>query len=140
MKRMWICFGVLALAAAVVFYPTWERWEAHATGSYNCPPGGCVGGVAHNYNFFSGWGSDWIPSVISVLGIALLAWWHTQCHVSGCFWPTRKTTAAGDRACWLHHPHRGIEMTKELLHHRHRTATPEQVTVVPPNAEQEKGM
>lgn len=33
-------------------------------------------------------------------------WWHHQCAVSRCWWYARRVTAAGERACFLHHPHR----------------------------------
>jgi hypothetical protein len=33
-----------------------------------------------------------------------LIWWHHQCSVSRCYWYARRTTAAGERACWKHHP------------------------------------
>ncbi|MGH3300967.1 MAG: hypothetical protein ACRDOK_04615 [Streptosporangiaceae bacterium] len=140
--RRWGRYVSLALLAglvfcAVFFWSAWERWEAHATGSYNCPPGGCPGGVARNYNFFSGWGSDFIPSIITVLGLAVGYWWHNQCHVSGCLWLSLPhTTDAGDKACWRHHPHK--KLTHELLlrrHHIARTATENaaaSVATVPP--------
>ena len=39
----------------------------------------------------------------AVLGA--LIWWHHQCGVHRCYWYARRTTAAGERACWKHHPH-----------------------------------
>ena len=118
---------VTVFVAAVVVLPTvfWhaaEHWIAHATGSYNCPPSGngngCINGTPHNYPFFSGWGSDFIPAIITVCGLLAGYWWHNQCHVSGCFWvglPHR--TAAGDRACFVHHPE--AKLTHLRLHERH---------------------
>jgi hypothetical protein len=52
--------------------------------------------------------------------IAALLWWHHQCAVDGCWWYARRTTAAGERACWRHHPepHR----TARDLHHAHHAA------------------
>lgn len=124
MRKLWWLFPVAALvAAAVVFYHQWERWEAHATGSYNCPPAGdgCVNGVPHNYSFFSGWGSDFIPAIITVLGLLIVYWWHNQCHVSGCFWlGLPHPTAAGHRACFIHHPE--SKLTHVRLHEQHHKA------------------
>ncbi|HEY2641673.1 MAG TPA: hypothetical protein VGI66_17525 [Streptosporangiaceae bacterium] len=120
-RYLTLLFLIVLVFCTVYFWTAWIRWEAYATGSYNCPKSGCPGGVAHNYNFFSGWGSDFIPSIITVLGLAVGYWWHNQCHVSGCYWLSLPhTTAAGDKACWRHHPHK--RMTHELLLHRHRTA------------------
>jgi hypothetical protein len=75
---MVLLFGAIL---AVHFYHVWQHWLAFATGSYNLP------GVAHNYNFLSGSGSD-----ISELGIlatlALLlahAVLRNNCHTKGCW-------------------------------------------------------
>lgn len=56
------------------------------------------------YAFWSGFGSIILPPLITLAGVALLWLWHQQCHVAGCYWPSRRQTAAGERACWRHHP------------------------------------
>jgi hypothetical protein len=128
--RNWFRTAILAgiLFCAIWYYHIWEHWESHATGSYNCPPTGCPGGVAHNYNFFSGWGSDWIPSVITVFGLMLGYWWHNRCQVSGCLWLSRPhPTAAGNKACFVHHPE--SKLTKVMMHARHHDALKVQGTL-----------
>lgn len=57
------------------------------------------------YAWWSGSGSVILPWILNSLTVAALFWWHHQCHVSGCWWYARRTTAAGERACWRHHPH-----------------------------------
>lgn len=109
--------------AAVWFYHGWQHWLSHGTGSYNCPSSGCPGGSPHNYNFNSGFGSILLPPVITLAGLGIGLWWKNQCGIKGCYWPARRTTDAGDRACWRHHPH--PHLTVELLHRRHHAAKAE---------------
>ena len=92
----------LGTAAVVAVAAAWDlglqRWLAYETGSRNSatpPP---------DYNFFSGVGSVILPPVLNGLALAVVFWWHHQCHVDGCFRYARRTTAAGDRACRRHHP------------------------------------
>lgn len=56
------------------------------------------------YLFPSGWGSIVLPPLLNGVVIAAVFWWHHQCHVTGCYWYARRTTAAGERACRRHHP------------------------------------
>jgi hypothetical protein len=114
MRKIWILPFCAGLAVVVLFYPAWQYWISHGTGSYNTP------GTAHNYNFYSGFGSDIIPAFLTILGLGIGFWWHNQCHVGGCFWYARRTTAAGDRACFIHHPEGAL--TKVVLHARHHAA------------------
>jgi hypothetical protein len=53
------------------------------------------------YGFHSGIGGAYYVSVPVILAAF---WWHHQCHVHRCFWYARRVTAAGERACWKHHP------------------------------------
>jgi hypothetical protein len=71
-------------------------WLAHWLGLDNVsgPP----------YAWWSGSGSVLIPLAVQLLIVGLLWWWHHQCTVHRCWWPARRKTAAGERACWRHHP------------------------------------
>jgi hypothetical protein len=130
MKKLWLLPAAIAGVLAWYYWHQYEHWLAFATGSYNVP------GIAHNYNFNSGFGSIVLPPMITLTGIALGFWWHHQCHVAGCFWYARKVTAAGDRACWIHHPDR--KLTAHHIHVRHHEALngttkgPVEVVVEPP--------
>src|ERR1700735_5008687 len=79
----------LAVVAIVIWWHPFEHWLAYATGSYNTP------GVAHNYNFFSGSGSDLgeyaiAGAVLSGLG----AWYHKHnCHTDRCYRVGKHPTA-----------------------------------------------
>jgi hypothetical protein len=55
------------------------------------------------YGFHSGLGG---ATYITLPVVFTAFWWHHQCGVSGCFWYARRTTAAGERACFRHHPHK----------------------------------
>jgi hypothetical protein len=82
------------------------------------------------YLFPSGIGSIIIPPLITLAGVAALWWWHHQCAVHRCYWPARRLTAAGERACFRHHPHpkRSAEDVHEAHHAvlrlRHREHPP----------------
>jgi hypothetical protein len=100
MKRL--ITGAVAAATAVTLFLTWEAaaaWQQRFFGFCN----GC--GNGSHYLFFSGWGGIFLPPLITLAGIAALWGWHSQCHVSGCYWPTRRVTAANEKACWRHYPH-----------------------------------
>ena len=64
-----------------------------------------VKGFGPWYGFFSGIGSILVPPLLTLAGVAALWAWHSQCHVTGCHWPTRRVTAANEKACWRHYPH-----------------------------------
>ena len=102
--------GVLA-AAWYAWHPV-VHWIAYATGSYN------TSASPHNYNYNSGFGSIIEPPLITLAGVVALFWWHHQCHVGGCFWYARRVTAAGDRACWKHHPENQLSASGMLRRHR----------------------
>jgi hypothetical protein len=115
MKRLagWWIAAILLVASAVWWYHGWQHWISHGTGSYNTP------GSPHNYNYNSGFGSIWEPSALTLGGVAFMFYWHHQCHVTGCLRYARRTTAAGERACWRHHPDRGKVITAAHLLERH---------------------
>lgn len=73
------------------------HWLIHVTGGDN------VSGLP--YAELSGFLSIVVPFLLQGITVAVLFLWHHQCHVTGCYWPTRRLTAAGERACWRHHPH-----------------------------------
>ena len=88
------------------------RWLAHWLGLDN------VSGPI--YAWWSGSGSVILPWIVQVLIIILLFWWHHQCGVDGCLRYARRTTAAGERACWVHHPVQG--RTAADIHAAHHQA------------------
>jgi hypothetical protein len=69
------------------------------------------------YGFHSGFGG---AAYIGLPAVAAGFWWHHQCGVHRCYWYARRTTAAGERACWKHHPH--PKRTAEDLHAAHHEA------------------
>jgi hypothetical protein len=69
------------------------------------------------YGFHSGLGG---AAYLSLPVILAGVWWHHQCHVHGCFWYARRVTAAGERACWKHHPE--ARRTVADLHAAHHEA------------------
>lgn len=75
------------------------------------------------YNEWSGFLSVFIPPLLQLLVLAAAFWWHHQCHVAGCYWYARRTTAAGERACWKHHPRK--KRTAEDIREAHEAATRE---------------
>ena len=72
------------------------------------------------YNEWSGFLSVFIPPLLQLLVIGAVFWWHHQCGVSGCYWYAPRTTAAGERACWKHHPHK--RRTVADVHAAHHAA------------------
>lgn len=70
------------------------------------------------YAFWSGFGGS-IPDVLIITAI-IGWWWHHQCGVHRCFWPARRLTAAGERACFRHHPE--PRRTVHDLHRAHHEA------------------
>jgi hypothetical protein len=94
-----VSLGIFAVAA-IVFYHDWQHWLAYATGSYNCPRTGCPGGVAHNYNFFSGAGSD--ITELAIVGGILGMYHKHNCHDPGC-WRIGRHSVDGTPWCNRHH-------------------------------------
>lgn len=74
-------------------------WLPYATG-------GCWRGPAPStvYNELSGFLSIVLPLAVQLTVFGFVYCWHHQCGVYRCYWPARRLTAAGDRACWKHHP------------------------------------
>jgi hypothetical protein len=120
-------FSIVCCAAILVggityivhTYHTWQHWLAYATGSFN------VSGVAHNYNFFSGSGSDISElGIFSALAVILYhACRHGNCHMHGC-WRIGGYPVGDFKVCRKHHAestgvkHVDIERLK-LAHHLH---------------------
>lgn len=103
-----------AIAAAAAWYDQWRRWTAAHTGSINAP------GTPPEYNFFSGFGSIILPPVLNGVAVGAVFWWHHQCGVHRCYWYARRVTAAGERACFLHHPDK--RRTVRDVHDAHHRA------------------
>lgn len=85
-------------------------WWIHSTG------GDTSTGLV--YLELSGFLSIVIPLMVQLIVVGLVWWWHNQCSVHHCYWPTRRRTAAGDHACWRHAPVR--RMSVHTLRERHR--------------------
>jgi hypothetical protein len=81
--------------------------------------GGCWHGVIPSawYNEFSGFLSIFLPPLLTLAGVAALWWWHHQCGVHHCYWPSRRLTAANERTCWRHAPNR--KRTVQDIHEAH---------------------
>lgn len=84
--------------------------------------GGCFphGQPTVQYNELSGFLSIVLPPLITLAGVVLLWAWHHQCAVHRCYWPATKVTAAGERACWIHHPQ--PKRTAADIHAAHHSA------------------
>lgn len=90
------CLAVVDLVD-LSMHLAWTRYQfGYRPGDGNSP----------HYLFYSGFGSIVLPPILTVGGLALIAWWHGQCSVSGCFWPSRRRTAAGEKVCWRHRVHK----------------------------------
>lgn len=86
------------------------HWLVHVTGcDYGAPYGHFV-----FYNFWSGIAGSFLVG-LSVWSAGF--WWHNQCSVHHCWWYARRTTAAGERACWRHTPER--KRTVQDIHKAH---------------------
>ncbi len=70
------------------------------------------------YGFHSGFGG---AAYIDLPVVLAAFWWHHQCGVHGCYWYARCTTAAGERACFRHHP--SPRRTAGDVHDAHHAAT-----------------
>jgi hypothetical protein len=102
MKRLWLLVVAMVTALAVYYYATWQHWLAFATGSYNTQ------GVAHNYNFFSGAGSDIgeITIATSLFASAFVLWRANTCHRYWWCWHHGHFLLEGTpyKLCAKHHP------------------------------------
>ena len=88
--------ALVVLACAVIWWPH-VRDEFFVLSGDRNETGGW-------YGFHSGFGAIILPPLLNGLVIVAVFWWHHQCGVTGCYWYAQRTTAAGDRACWHHHP------------------------------------
>lgn len=77
-----------------------QHWIAYWTGSANYP------GIVHNYNFFSGFGSDLseITLVFAIFSLIAHSYRVHNCEVTGCWRIGRHDTAANHTVCRKHHP------------------------------------
>jgi hypothetical protein len=99
-------FWMLLIAGLVALCVFWsfgvQHWIAWYTGSYN------TSGVAHNYNFWSGFGSDLGEYVIatSIFGGAIAAWRVHTCHAVWWCWrrPLHQLGSSPYKVCHVHHP------------------------------------
>lgn len=114
-----VLVGLSALAVDWAVFASWSQYHfGFRNGDGNSP----------HYLFYSGFGSIIIPPVLNGLFIGLAFWWHHQCAVTGCLRYARRTTAAGERACWVHHPERKVTVHDlHLRHHMHRHKCPVEV-------------
>lgn len=107
-----VIIGFIVILALGVRLGDMQHWITVHTGSSNSA------GVAPNYNFWSGFGSDLGEYVIvSSLagGIAMSARKH-NCHVHGCPWIGRYHLAGGQYVvCRKHHPDAAIR-DRHLTH------------------------
>ena len=102
--------AVLAVLSLVVWWPH-VRDEFFVLSGARDEAGGW-------YGWHSGFGGSAYIGLPVILGAF---WWHHQCGVHRCYWYARRTTAAGERACWKHHP--GTRRTAADVHAAHHAAT-----------------
>lgn len=93
-----------------------QHWISYNTGSYNIP------GTAHNYNFFSGFGSDLSEVTLFFAAVSLILHLYRvhNCEVTGCMRIGRHDTAAGHTVCRKHHP--DAQLTAEDVIQAHTEA------------------
>lgn len=112
-----VIVGIIVAAVLGVRLSDAQHWAAVHTGSSN------VQGVAQNYNFWSGFGSDLGEYVVvtSIVGGIVLAARKHNCHVQGCPWIGRYHVAGGDYVvCRKHHPDAAIREKQADHLHIHR--------------------
>lgn len=107
--------ALLLAAAAVALYAAWATVAARLQWFFGFRSDD---GNGSYYLFFSGAGSIFLPPLITLAGLVLLGWWHSQCHVTGCYWPARRVTVANEKACWRHYPH-ARRTAEDLLRDHH---------------------
>jgi hypothetical protein len=119
LRRAVVLLPAAVAVAAVIWYHSWQHWISYGTGSYDTP------GVAHHYNFFSGFGSDLgeYTIVASLAGNIAVVW---RAHTCQRFWwcwrhPAAVLEGTQYRLCHRHHPD-GIPGVAEAVrrHHLHR--------------------
>src|SRR5580698_7102502 len=91
-----------------------QHWVSYWTGSANIP------GIVHNYNFWSGFGSDIseIALVIAVFTGVIHAYRARNCEVTRCWRIGRHKTAANHRVCRKHHPDDSLSAQDVLEAHQ----------------------
>jgi hypothetical protein len=91
-----------AIAYLVIWYSQWQHWLSHGTGSYDTP------GVAHHYNFFSGFGSDLgqYTIVTALISNVVVVWRAHTCQRYWWCWrpPAKPLDGTQYKLCALHHP------------------------------------
>jgi len=107
--RDWWPLLILAFLFCVFFfYPEWQHWLSHSTGSYNCTPTTCPNGVVHNYNAFSGSISDVGEYTIAVgmFSNVAVVWRAHTCHMHWWCWRHAAHVLDGTeyKLCHVHHP------------------------------------
>ena len=102
MRKLWWLPSFLLIVAVVVFWHPVEYWIAHETGSYDTP------GTAHDYNFFSGFGSDLGEYVIidSIFSHTAMLWKMHTCHLHWWCWRSGSFQLGSTpyKLCHHHHP------------------------------------
>jgi hypothetical protein len=95
-RARWLALPALVIAACalILWWPA-VRDEAFVIAGSRDEAGGW-------YGWWSGQAGGLQP--LEWLALGVLIWWHHQCGVHRCYWYARRTTAAGERACWRHHP------------------------------------
>lgn len=122
LKRTAAGLGLLAFCWAIVWwFFGLGHWLAWYTGSYNTP------GIAHDYNFWSGFGSDLGEvTLLSVLLTFGAAWYHKHnCHTENCWRIGLHQIVGGTytvcRRCHnkiTGHPHRKLSIDHLAAKHR----------------------
>ena len=98
MRKLLLIGGLVLVAVAVLyavrFWPTVHWWE-HYTGSDN--------GSGPWYLWVSGAGGVILPPILTVGGVALVAWWHHTCHRVDCIhWARFTDKQTGAKLCRTH--------------------------------------
>jgi hypothetical protein len=120
-KKLWFLPAIVALVLTWYYYAEWQHWISHATGSYDVP------GVAHHYNFFSGFGSDLGEYVIatSIFSHVAILWRIHTCHYSWWCWrhPHHDLEGTPFKICGYHHPDVVPVTAKQVVKERNGTAS-----------------
>ena len=119
MKLKQILLGVavgLIIVVLIQFYPVWQHWIAYETGSSNTQ------GTAHDYNYWSGFGSVFPWSMGTLGSLITLIWVHTKkanCHTHKCL--RIGSYPVGDyKVCKKHHLEvTGTHPTVEHIQHHY---------------------
>jgi hypothetical protein len=108
MRRLWIVIAIGLVALAIIWWFTdGQHWLAIQTGT--CPTrGDCNTGAGPHYEYWSGFGSVFPWSLLTLGGIASIfvaQIRHLNCHEHGCPRIGRFSVAGGEfKYCGKHHP------------------------------------